>query len=575
MTLPIDRTTLAAAQGNQVPSAVASSTKNINALKVLFDTMDELNEKVNAHAQSATLAHPDGSVKTAKIANLAVTAEKIASLPANIVGASQIIDLSITNAEIANGTLTADKFVPGALTNDTQNGLRITSLEESTSKYYAQDDFVSFIQGFRSYDRMRFKKIPQTTPKYQVCLDDGNKHITYQFIKDVNDDFWKIDNCFVGELGESFYQKTDATDRTGTWVTGFPPVFYTTEVGATFTCHVKGGTLVFYHRTINNGGIWSIVVDGGSPVTVSCYADIDTPINSTVIATGLDLNTTHTIVGTFAGADPAHAPSGGTARGWLHFQPASDDIGSVVGLDPSGNPITSVLLDYYSNKEIAIQITKDAVTNFVPDHGVGVIANIDNTKFILDSSEKDVASITEPLWFDCNDFKILQHVHVFFPGKGNLAEMNFTHHIDTRGAIDYWGNIKALQTFRADEMYPLMLPMSSDLNEMYTSVRSRKVNDADDSNYYPTDSSLLKSAVCISSSNPNYVAAGTVLFPSVTMRVGEIGSPQYPIRFWQRASIPKLYWTSGRTVDFGVGDEYSWGGKIGIAEIDNIYKFFN
>jgi hypothetical protein len=104
MSLPIDRTTLAAAQGNQVPSAVASSAKNINAIKVLFDTIDELNEKVDAHAGSATLAHPDGSVTTAKIAN-------------GSIGTAKIADVAVTRPKIAIGAVGSTQLDPTLLTD--------------------------------------------------------------------------------------------------------------------------------------------------------------------------------------------------------------------------------------------------------------------------------------------------------------------------------------------------------------------------------------------------------------------------------------------------------------------------
>lgn len=144
MTLPIDRTTLTLAQGNQVPSAVASSAKNVNALAVLFNTIDELNAKLDTHTAAATLAHPDSSVTTAKIANLAVATAKIADLAVttgkiaelgvttaklndlavtlakmatNSVGTTQIIDLAVTRAKIALQSIGSAQLDPTLLTD--------------------------------------------------------------------------------------------------------------------------------------------------------------------------------------------------------------------------------------------------------------------------------------------------------------------------------------------------------------------------------------------------------------------------------------------------------------------------
>lgn len=124
-TLPADRTKLALAQANQVPSAVASAQRNIDTLTEAYDTIDLLNQKVDNHANAATLPHADGSVTTAKLANGAVTTPKVA-------------DGAITAPKVANQTLTADKFVPGALTNDTQNALRITALEGEVDEHLAE-----------------------------------------------------------------------------------------------------------------------------------------------------------------------------------------------------------------------------------------------------------------------------------------------------------------------------------------------------------------------------------------------------------------------------------------------------
>lgn len=88
----VDRTLLSSYYQN--PGDVYDDTKTEGAYEVLAQqTDDNWDEHVN-HRTAAELDHPDGSV---------------------------------TNRKIRNGTITADKFVPGALNNDSQNGLRITA----------------------------------------------------------------------------------------------------------------------------------------------------------------------------------------------------------------------------------------------------------------------------------------------------------------------------------------------------------------------------------------------------------------------------------------------------------------
>lgn len=54
--LPADRTKLALAQGNQVPSAVIASAKNINSITEAYDTIDMLYNYINGFVTSGTLS---------------------------------------------------------------------------------------------------------------------------------------------------------------------------------------------------------------------------------------------------------------------------------------------------------------------------------------------------------------------------------------------------------------------------------------------------------------------------------------------------------------------------------------
>src|SRR5690606_18824976 len=86
------------------------------AMEVIAQQVDDNWDDHEAHRTAAEIDHPDGS---------------------------------ITNRKIRNGTITANKFVPGALTNDTQNGLRITALENEI------DD--------RIYQRKKIKTLSSST----------------------------------------------------------------------------------------------------------------------------------------------------------------------------------------------------------------------------------------------------------------------------------------------------------------------------------------------------------------------------------------------------------------------------
>jgi len=137
-TVPADRTKLALAQSNQNPLNVLGSSQNKNALAEAYDTIDLLNQKVDANYGTGAISTnqlADSSVTLAKMADssvgtmeLVAASVTLAKMAAASVGTTQLVDGSVTDAKIAPATITADKFVAGALNNDTQNGLLITAL---------------------------------------------------------------------------------------------------------------------------------------------------------------------------------------------------------------------------------------------------------------------------------------------------------------------------------------------------------------------------------------------------------------------------------------------------------------
>lgn len=119
---PIDRTNKTALDANLVNGVTSDAPKLKASNDTVYNYVDTLNSGQDAHAGAATLAHPDGSVTTAKLANGSVTTAKIA-------------DGAVTAAKVADGSLTAGKFVAGVLSNETANGLQIVALQaDNTSR---------------------------------------------------------------------------------------------------------------------------------------------------------------------------------------------------------------------------------------------------------------------------------------------------------------------------------------------------------------------------------------------------------------------------------------------------------
>lgn len=131
MTLPIDRTAKTALDGNLVNGNTSDAPKLKASNDIVYNTIDELNTKVDTHSSAATLAHPDGSVITSKIADGAVTTPKIA-------------DGAITSPKIANGAVGPMQLQTGlSTTADTQAQFNKRGLDVTIAPYNAKGDGVA------------------------------------------------------------------------------------------------------------------------------------------------------------------------------------------------------------------------------------------------------------------------------------------------------------------------------------------------------------------------------------------------------------------------------------------------
>jgi hypothetical protein len=131
MTLPIDRTAKSALDANLINGNTSDAPKVKANNDVVYNTIDELNAKVDTHTTAATLAHPDGSVTTAKIADGALTTSKYA-------------DLSVTQAKIANGAVGPNQLATGlAATADVQAQFAKRGIDVTSAPYNAKGDGVT------------------------------------------------------------------------------------------------------------------------------------------------------------------------------------------------------------------------------------------------------------------------------------------------------------------------------------------------------------------------------------------------------------------------------------------------
>jgi hypothetical protein len=241
------------------------------------------------------------------------------------------------------------------------------------SPAYPEVDFVKLLRDHNETAPVLYAQVTGNRSVDVLIPFKGKRSAHYSFAKDPNDDFIKLMGGSVSSI-ETDYLPSGAVDyasKTGTWVTGFPPNDYATQVGATFTLTFDGTGFDFQHYTDNRGGVWEFSVDGTVAATISTHIDA---VPSARIVSNVALqpvirglaNGSHTVIATFQGDDPAHSPSGGagTSRGWVrnaaNYANKDDKFRTAIIYGPTQSLRTIKLFEVlhaWSNKEFALNVT--------------------------------------------------------------------------------------------------------------------------------------------------------------------------------------------------------------------------
>lgn len=457
---------------------------------------------------------------------------------------------------------------------------RLDSFETETTaqfqqnvKFENQSKYVDLLKDMQYFNRMRFKKISEN--EYELVLDDGEKFIKYNYIKDSLDDFIKLNYGTSGEAGYGKIGTVSISTKTGVWSDGNAN-HYTSEIGASFTIKSRGSDFEFKHYADNRGGMWEFVIDGdvSNKKTVSTWLETVKDVNKQVIFTGLEVGVEHTIVGTFKGDDPAHAPSGGTSRGWAYSSPLASEstiTGYGVTLINTGN-----LLAKTSNKEMAFRIVVGTESLWIPDHGTGTAFKITEPKFLLDNKEINLSETPLNTFFSCKYFSIQQEVVGRFPIAGDICNVRITESIAMNGVIDVMGSLESLQPFSINAGYPAMLPTGNDVQEFVTGIGSSKINDKGGTyDYFTEEKDEVHSVCAVSSTKKNLFATMQIEAPLRSMRMFEGGKPNptESLFLWHRASPPKVYFQSFFNKEVLTGEVYAWRSKFLIGNVSSVYDF--
>lgn len=433
-----------------------------------------------------------------------------------------------------------------------------------------QIDFVDFIQKrARHYSSMAYQKVSATLQR--VILSDGTRHITYSFQKDTHDDFIRLASCYAGTLTDYLYDSEKATVDVlvGTWTTPNAN-YYTTTPGDTFALSAKGSKLKLSHYTETRGGRWSILIDGETTVYVSCYAE-SSGLATTTLVSGLDPNVTHTIVGTFLGNDPDHAPSSSPSRGYIY----AGSPGTLAGYVDVGAS-TYIIMSGGSNKEFAFFVSKNGVENWIPEHNaIGSAFASSPAEVYLDNVLVDTTALENGYYVLIDSFEIKQ----FLTGQiasteTDVLQIKTSHKIDEKGVLSFSGSFSAIESVSITG-YPLMIPTDANYaDEFVTGIMNNVVNAGDDSyTYFAEETDRVYSVATLSSTNRGVIGAVTLSYPLKSYRVGKSGKPTLgqDMFAWNRIDVPKLYFQSFLNHLMQAGEFYVWGFELTVSEIDNVY----
>ena len=465
-------------------------------------------------------------------------------------------------------------------------GQKITEIDTralETIKFDGQVDYVDLIRNRTKYNAVYAKKISSPYEALSVFCSNGKDHVTHEWRKNANDDYWIYHVGFLGEVKTLAKYKASTSAKTGVWTSpdGSGNV-YTTEVGATFTVNIQGEQIALNHLADTRGGMFSIVIDGdtSNPVFVSTYAS-STILKQTIVAKGLR-DIMHTVVGTFMGNDPDNAPTS-TARGWIRddqSSPEQPERYTMIGGVPYNGVYNTVgnkmVLAYASNKDWAFSLTKNGVTNWFPEHNAtGTAFKIYDPRIIVDGEEIPFSDMVVEDLYQGKNVQFMQKVQCIFPGITDpLAEVEILFSIGLDGVVSISGYFKVLQDVLINNGYTFMMPIEQTIvDEFLSSIGTHVVNAGDNSNLNLTNDKYSFSFAGVDGVNKDIIGAVSIDYPLKTLRQNQpgVGNPLYFIN--QRTQYPKLYPLVYFAHNALAGEKYIFNGRFAVGKIPNIYNY--
>lgn len=387
-----------------------------------------------------------------------------------------------------------------------------------------QPDYAGLLKGMSPYTQMTVTRVNGGNDCIVTCISPAAKAIKYEVGSSTR--YKIIASIKLGSAlpGKSAWTWPEVTS-TGTFVVpSSSSTGYTTSVGASWQVSVTttgpGQSVHLQTYVDNRGGVWNLqVVETGQTATLSTWATTGSFVTTTpfvIAAAG-----TYTFKATFAGADPANAPSGGTARGWLL---RSTD--TLVSLTASSAP--DVTISPSSNRDMAIRFRPEGSTaayDFIPYHGFEVETKV-SLRFFVSGAEVDPATLPLNSAVPATAFEVVQTYkgHHSATPSTELVEWTTKQRITPDALLTISGQWRTLQPIQiSSAAYHGMLMVDPTLFDELVSSRGVPTD------VYPAGASPIMPALTddvdghafLSSTHPDWVAAVSYDGRGETIRSGQ------------------------------------------------------
>lgn len=303
-----------------------------------------------------------------------------------------------------------------------------------------------------------------------VCYGgDQNNVVEYNFRPDVTG-LWLVNGCRSG-FTETFNVSgnyTPALVGDFTLSTGSTSG-YTTTVGDRLIFSFDGPSLEVRFPSDERGGVWRFWIDGVATdiSTFTPSASITTIVEE--VATGLNVDQTHTGFAEFIGDDPSNPPVGGISRGWVYFRDTSTGTeyptaaralqskrGDSVGQLNTG-AMTWNLISAAGVNEFAMLIRKAGSAqpvSWIPSHNNEMVFDSVETSVIIDGRAIDPENVTETRTI--NKF-VMEQSGIFrqLNEPDQLGRLTMRHSVDESGKIRFGYRIELFQDIEVTTWYPV------------------------------------------------------------------------------------------------------------------------